>query len=214
VSSHEPLFSIGAVAAMLRSTPATLRSWEERYGVVQAERGRGRRRVYTREQVDQLRFVKDHVNRGLSAADAHRLLRERLAKAQPARTPAPTERRVLLAERDACAAELSEFFLRREGFAVDVASTAEEAEASFRDRAPALTIVDLLISGSAGTDLCRRLKRLDRAPVLAVSGLDAAQQALAAGADAFLKKPLEPAALLAVVKDLLGRNALVPSAAP
>jgi CheY-like chemotaxis protein len=202
------------VAAILRSTPATLRSWEERYGVVQAERGRGRRRVYTREQVDQLRFVKDHVNRGLSAADAHRLLRERLAKAQPARTPAPTERRVLLAERDACAAELSEFFLRREGFAVDVASTAEEAEASFRDRAPALTIVDLLISGSAGTDLCRRLKRLDRAPVLAVSGLDAAQQALAAGADAFLKKPLEPAALLAVVKDLLGRNALVPSAAP
>jgi CheY-like chemotaxis protein len=199
---------------MLRSTPATLRSWEERYGVVQAERGRGRRRVYTREQVDQLRFVKDHVSRGLSAADAHRLLRERLAQAQPARTPGRTEPRVLLAERDACAAELSEFFLRTEGFAVDVASTAEEAEASFRDRPPALTIVDLLISGSAGADLCRRLKRLDRAPVLAVSGLDAAQQALAAGADAFLKKPLEPGALLAAVKDLLGRNALVPSAVP
>jgi DNA-binding response OmpR family regulator len=121
---------------------------------------------------------------------------------------------VLLAERDACAAELSEFFLRNEGFAVDVASTAEEAEASFRDQAPALTIVDLLISGSAGADLCRRLKRLDRAPVLAVSGLDAAQQALAAGADAFLKKPLEPAALLAAVRELLGRNALIPSAAP
>jgi CheY-like chemotaxis protein len=213
VSSDEPLFSIGAVAAMLNSTPGTLRSWEERYGVVEAERGQGRRRVYTRGQVGQLRFVKDHVNRGLSAADAHRLLRERLEEAQPAGTPAPAENRVLLAERDTYAAELSGFFLRAEGFAVDVASTAEEAEASFRDRAPALAIVDLLISGSAGTDLCRRLKRLDRAPVLAISGLDAAQQALAAGADAFLKKPLEPAALLAAVKDLLSRNALMPSAA-
>jgi CheY-like chemotaxis protein len=214
VSFHDPLFSIGAVASMLHSSPATLRSWEERYAVVEAARGRGRRRLYTREQVEQLRFVKDHVDRGLSAADAHRLLRERLAEAQPPRTPAPAERLVLLAERDAHAAELSEFFLRSEGFAVDVASTAEEAEASFRDRAPALTIVDLLISGSSGTDLCRRLKRLDRAPVLAVSGLDAPKQALAAGADAFLKKPLDPVALLAAVKDLLSRNALASSAAP
>jgi CheY-like chemotaxis protein len=213
VAFHDPLFSIGAVAAMLRSTPATLRSWEERYGVVEAERGRGRRRLYTRDQVDQLRFVKDHVNRGLSAADAHRLLREHLGDAQPCRTPGQTEPLVLLAERDAAAAELSEFFLRTEGFAVDVASTAEEAEASFRDRPPVLTIVDLLISGSAGADLCRRLKRLDRAPVLAVSGLDAAQQALAAGADAFLKKPLDPVALLAAVQDLVSRNALVPGAA-
>jgi CheY-like chemotaxis protein len=213
VAFHDPLFSIGAVAAMLHSTPATLRSWEERYGVVEAERGRGRRRLYTREQVDQLRFVKEQVNRGLSAADAHRLLRERLGDGRPSRPRAPNERLVLLAERDASAAELSEFFLRNEGFTVDVASTAEAAEASFRDRAPALTIVDLLISGSAGADLCRRLKRLDHAPVLAVSGLDAAQQALAAGADAFLKKPLDPAALLAAVHDLLSRHALVPGAA-
>jgi CheY-like chemotaxis protein len=215
VAFPDPLFSIGAVAAMLHSTPATLRSWEERYGVVEAERGRGRRRLYTRDQVDQLRFVKDQVNRGLSAADAHRLLRERLGEVHraPSRTRASDERLVLLAERDASAAELSEFFLRNEGFTVDVASTAEAAEASFRDRAPALTIVDLLISGSAGADLCRRLKRLDRAPVLAVSGLDAAQQALAAGADAFLKKPLDPVALLAAVQDLLSGHALVPGAA-
>jgi CheY-like chemotaxis protein len=213
VAFHDPLFSIGAVAAMLHSTPATLRSWEERYGVVEAERGRGRRRLYTREQVDQLRFVKDQVNRGLSAADAHRLLRERLGEVRQSGPRAPNERLVLLAERDASAAELSEFFLRSEGFTVDVASTAEAAEASFRDRAPALTIVDLLISGSAGADLCGRLKRLDRAPVLAVSGLDAAQQALAAGADAFLKKPLDPVALLAAVQHLLSRHALMAGAA-
>jgi CheY-like chemotaxis protein len=213
VAFQDPLFSIGAVAEMLRSTPATLRSWEERYGVVEAARGRGRRRLYTRDQVDQLRFVKDHVNRGLSAADAHRLLRERLAQGPSSRTPAPTHRLVLLAERDSAAAHLSEYFLRSEGFDVDVASTAEEAEASFRHRAPAVTIVDLLISGSAGAELCRRLKRIDRAPVLAISGLDAAQQALAAGADAFLKKPLDPIALVAAVHELLSRHALVPGAA-
>jgi DNA-binding transcriptional MerR regulator len=73
-----PLYSIGAVADMLRSTAATLRSWEERYGIVKPERTEAGRRLYSRDDLARLRFVKDRVDEGYSAADAHRLLSERM----------------------------------------------------------------------------------------------------------------------------------------
>ena len=45
--------------------------------------------------------------------------------------------------------------------------------------------------------------------MLCISSLDLGEQALAAGADAFLKKPLEPLQLVATVKDLLGHSGLM-----
>ena len=57
VSGTQPLYSIGAVAEMLGTSPATLRSWEERYGVVQPERTEGGRRLYSRDDVEHLRGV-------------------------------------------------------------------------------------------------------------------------------------------------------------
>src|ERR1700742_842958 len=77
------IYGIGAVARMLGLSQSAIRSWEDRYGLVAAERGEGGRRVYTRDQVEQLRFVKERLDEGLSAADAHRLLAERQAGAPP-----------------------------------------------------------------------------------------------------------------------------------
>jgi DNA-binding transcriptional MerR regulator len=213
VSGTQPLYSIGAVAEMLGTSPATLRSWEERYGVVQPERTGGGRRLYSRDDVERLRFVTDTIARGFSAADAHRLLRERLeGRERPGalegQRPSP-ELLVLLAERDPYGAELSEYFLRTEGYVVELALSAEDAERAFREHPPALAIVELLISGGAGADLCARLKQLARVPVLAISSLDARERALDAGADAFLQKPLDPLQLVSAVKDLLGQSALV-----
>jgi DNA-binding transcriptional MerR regulator len=213
VSGNQPLYSIGAVAEMLATSPATLRSWEERYGVIEPERTEGGRRLYSRDHVEQLRFVRDRIARGFSAADAHRLLRERLDDANPPgalepQQPSP-ELLVLLAERDPYGAELSEYFLRTEGYVVELALSAEDAERAFREHPPAVAIVELLISGGAGADLCDRLKQLAPVPVLAISSLDARERALDAGADAFLQKPLDPLQLVSAVKDLLGQSALV-----
>ena len=211
-----PLYSIGAVAEMLASTPATLRSWEERYGIVTPERTAQGRRLYSRDQLAQLQFVKAKVDRGFSAADAHRLLRERLDEpgrpltGQPELAHGP-QLLVLLAERDPFGAELSEYFLRTEGYVVELAFSAEDAEDRFRDRRPALVIIELLISGGAGTELCRALKALATVPVLAISSLDGREPALDAGADAFLQKPLDPLELVSAVKDMLGHSALVQS---
>jgi DNA-binding response OmpR family regulator len=92
--------------------------------------------------------------------------------------------------------------------------SAEEAERRFRERPPALAIVELLISGGAGAELCTSLKQLAPVPVLAISSLDAREQAFDAGADAFLQKPLDPLQLVSAVKDLLGQSVLVRGGGP
>jgi CheY-like chemotaxis protein len=198
---------------MLGVSQPAIRSWEDRYGLIVAERSEGGRRLYTRDQLEQLRFVKERVDEGLSAADAHRVLAERLAGADTIverRTSSPTARLlVLLAYRDRRGAELNEFFLRAEGYEVEIALTAEDAEEKFASQDPALSIVELMISGGVGRALCQRLKQRRPSPVLCISTLDLREQALAAGADAFLQKPLEPVELVATVSNLLGRNGLV-----
>ena len=206
------VYSIGAVARMLDVPAATIRNWEERYGMIVPERSPGGHRLYSRDQVEQLRFVAAEVSRGLSAADAHRLLAEQSEAGQPVTSDGPSggaRLLVLLAERDPVSAELQEFFLRTEGYEVNLAFAVGEAEEHWLESRPQLAIVELMISGGLGADLCKRLKQHDAGAVLAISVLEARDEALAAGADAFLQKPFDPLELVSTVKDLLGASALV-----
>ena len=68
---------------MLDLSAATIRTWETRYRLVVPARSPGGQRLYSREQVDQLRFVRDQVDEGRKPAEAHRLLAERLARSDP-----------------------------------------------------------------------------------------------------------------------------------
>ena len=197
---------------MLGIAVATIRNWEERYGTIVPERSPGGHRLYSRDQMEQLRFIAAQVSRGLSAADAHRLLAEQSVGGQPLMrngTSAHTRLLVLLAERDPVSADLAQFFLRTEGYEVDLALTVGDAVERWLESRPQLAIVELMISGGQGVELCRRLKQHDAGAVLAISVLEARDEALAAGADAFLQKPLDPLELVSTVKDLLGASALV-----
>ena len=62
------IYSIGAVARMLDLPTATIRNWEERYGAIVPERSAGGQRLYSRDQVERLRYVASQVASGLSAA--------------------------------------------------------------------------------------------------------------------------------------------------
>jgi DNA-binding transcriptional MerR regulator len=217
-----PIFSISAVARMLGIPVATIRTWEDRYGLVVPDRNASGHRLYRRDQIEQLRFVHDRMAEGLSTADAHRLLAEWLDQAPPERPDpvpaAPAQRAhpavgqvaVLLAERDPYAAELQEQYLTSEGFAVEVALSGEEALAALAASPPAVAIIELLISGGAGLDLCRAVKQ-HGVPVIATSVLRSRDQALDAGADEFLAKPLDPTRLATAVRDLLGLSRQQPS---
>lgn len=208
-SSARPVYSIGAVSRMLDVATSTLRSWEERYGVVVPDRSGGGQRLYSRDQVDQLRFIAGQVDAGLQAGEAHRLLETSRTGDGPHEGAGEGDRRqvlVLLAERDRFAAELGEYLLRTEGFEVVVALDAAEAAAISAEAVLDLAVVELLISGGGGTDLCRQLSGRG-VRVLATSVLDLRAEALRAGADAFLVKPFEPLQLVSTVRDLLGMSA-------
>jgi DNA-binding transcriptional MerR regulator len=211
-AAHRPIYSIGAVGQMLDIPAATLRAWEDRYGVVRPTRSEGTHRIYTREQVEQLRYIKDHMDAGLSAADAHRLLAEELRTGRFAgvtsRAGEESPPLVLIAERDPYAAELAEYFLKTEGYDVWVALDAEDARVQFSERSPRIVVLDLLISGGAGFRLCREFAEANHAQLLAVSILDSANEALTAGASAFLQKPLEPLQLVSAIRDMVGTSAL------
>src|SRR4051794_23674829 len=100
---------------MLDIPVASIRNWEERYAAVVPERSAGGQRLYSPEQVEQLRFVATQVARGLSAADAHRLLAGREGSAPAPRSEAPEDHvgpLVLIADRDPVAAELVQSILR------------------------------------------------------------------------------------------------------
>jgi CheY-like chemotaxis protein len=208
-----PIYSIGAVERMLGLPAATVRNWEERYGLVKPERSGGGHRLYTRAQVEQLRFVKEGLARGLQPAEAHRELGERLERGgdfHSANEGEPAPRLlILLAERDPFTAEFAEFFLQTEGYKVVLATDAEDAARKHEELMPQLAVIELLISGGTGAELCRRLKEAGVPACLAISTLDARDQALAAGADAFLQKPLDPLQLVSTVKDLLGKSAFL-----
>src|ERR1700694_1064180 len=197
----EPIYSIGAVARMLDVPASTLRAWEERYSLITPTRSDGSQRLYSRAQVERLRFVKTKIEAGLSAADAHRLLSEELrAGSLPAQIAEhPEDRRplVLIADRDAYAADLAEYFLRTEGYEVIVAADATQAKLNFQERSPDLVLIDLLLSGGAGFRLLTDFA--------AHGGGEAARW----GAGASLHKPLEPLALVSTARDLLGSSALV-----
>jgi DNA-binding transcriptional MerR regulator len=214
-SGSEPVYSIGAVARMVGVSATTLRAWEDRYGVVAPARSRGDHRLYSRDQVDQLRFVHRLMKSGLQAAEAHRVLAQRLVEGmtlvpEPSGTSAVS---ILLAERDVYTARMIEYLLRTEGYEVTIALDAGDALEVFARAAPTLVVVELVISGGVGVELCRELARAG-ARIIAISSLALGDAAMQAGAEAFLMKPLDPLQALSTVKDLLGTSALVVAPEP
>jgi DNA-binding response OmpR family regulator len=114
---------------------------------------------------------------------------------------------VLLAERDPYAAEFADYFLRTEGYAVHVVLSAAEAERILDAQPLNVAVVDLMISGGEGLALCRTIRARGSIPILAVSAVDSRDEALDAGVDAFLHKPVEPLRLISTVRDLIGTSA-------
>jgi DNA-binding transcriptional MerR regulator len=211
-AGDRPVYSISAVAKMLEVPVATLRTWEDRYRQVVPARTASGRRLYTRHQVEQLRFVRALMGEGAGVADAHRLLAARAETGQPLSWP--SERlapRLLiqLAESDTYAAEFEEYFLKTEGFEVTVTLTESAARETFAALRPAVAIVEVLISGGAGLELCRSFREQAGVAIVAVSAVEVMDAAIDAGADAFLTKPLDPLQLVSTVRDLLRTSAML-----
>ncbi len=99
--------------------------------------------------------------------------------------------------------------LESRDYAVQIAFSAAEAESKIAQHAPALILLDVMMPGKSGYELCRELKENPETrliPVVMITGLiDRENKILGieAGADEFLNKPIFPEELFARVKSLL-----------
>jgi len=117
--------------------------------------------------------------------------------------------RVLVVDDQAPNRKLLSDLLSTQGYAIDAAESGEEALARIQAKVPDLVLLDVVMPGLNGYEVCRRL-RADPAtsvlPVVMVTALDPTEErikGLQAGADDFLTKPINTPELLARVRSLL-----------
>lgn len=119
--------------------------------------------------------------------------------------------RILVVDDDPEMLNLLQVLLEAQGFAVYTASDGEAALHLFHQVAPDLVILDVLMPGLDGKEVCRRIRRHSPVPILfltAVDRVDSIVDGLNQGADDYLTKPFHPAELVARVRAMLRRARL------
>ena len=119
--------------------------------------------------------------------------------------------RVLIAEDEPSIVVSLEFLLRQAGYEVHVAANGEDALRDLRALRPDLVLLDVMLPGVNGFEICRRL-RADaqlagiRIMMLTARGRESeVAKGLALGADAYVTKPFGTRELLASIRELLAR---------
>ncbi len=119
--------------------------------------------------------------------------------------------RILVVDDEPDILELVSYNLTREGYAVEVVTTGEAALQSVRRHAPDAVILDLMLPGLDGTEVCRRLKSDPVTRAIPILMLTAKSEdidivsGLEVGADDYVTKPFSPKVLVARLRTALRR---------
>jgi two-component system, OmpR family, alkaline phosphatase synthesis response regulator PhoP len=125
--------------------------------------------------------------------------------------------RVLVVEDEANIVNLVRAYLEREGFTVDTVTDGRAALHRARTTRPQLIVLDLMLPGLDGLEVCRRLRQESDVYILMLTAKSEEADrivGLELGADDYLAKPFSPRELVARVKAVLRRRRPIASALP
>ena len=117
--------------------------------------------------------------------------------------------RVLVVEDEDSYSDALAYMLRKEGYEVSVAQTGPDALADFERNGADIVLLDLMLPGLPGTEVCRQLRQVSNVPVIMVSAKDAEVDkvvGLELGADDYVTKPYSPRELVARIRAVLRRG--------
>ena len=117
--------------------------------------------------------------------------------------------RVLVVDDEPVLVDTIRYNLRREGYEVQVASDGNEALKLAQAAAPDLVVLDLMLPGIDGLEVCRQLRRDSTVPILMLTAKDDEVDkivGLEVGADDYMTKPFSMRELLARVRAMLRRS--------
>lgn len=117
--------------------------------------------------------------------------------------------RVLVVEDEDSFSDALSFMLRREGYEVFVASDGNAAVSEFDKHGPDLVLLDLMLPGISGTEVCRIIRGKSSVPIIMLTAKDGEVDkvvGLELGADDYVTKPFSSRELLARVRAVLRRH--------
>ena len=117
--------------------------------------------------------------------------------------------RILVVEDEASFSDALEYLLGREGFEVGVANTGLKAIEEFDRKGADLVLLDLMLPGLSGTEVCRQLRSRSNVPIIMLTAKDSVVDkvvGLEIGADDYVTKPYSSRELVARIHAVLRRN--------
>ncbi len=118
------------------------------------------------------------------------------------------EERVLVVEDEPMVAEVVERYLRRDGYTVSVVHDGDKAMDAFERFQPDLIVLDLMLPGLDGAEICRRVRARSQTSIIMLTARGEETDkivGLGMGADDYVTKPFSPRELAARVKAVLRR---------
>jgi two-component system response regulator RegX3 len=118
--------------------------------------------------------------------------------------------RVLVVEDEESYSDALAYTLRKEGFEVAIAATGPDALSEFDRNGADIVLLDLMLPGMPGTEVCRQIRVSSNVPVIMVSAKDEEVDkvvGLELGADDYVTKPYSPRELVARIRAVLRRGA-------